>query len=166
MRRLVALLVAATAPAAYAAQDHQGCPMAAKAGERRAEVDHRHEHATGVPTQGTRHHFLLAKDGGSIRLGVEDEGGTDARDRIREHLQLVASSFAAGDFSMPMAIHDQVPLGVDVMKARRDAIRYSYSETPQGGVVTISTQDAVALAAIHEFLRFQIRDHATGDPTE
>lgn len=166
MRALVAVLVVAVAPAAAAPPDHEGCPMMAKAGSRQAEVDHRHEHTTGVPTEGTRHHFLLAKDGGSIRLGVADEGQTAARDRVREHLQVIARSFAAGDFSMPMQIHDQVPPGVEVMKSSGDAIRYVYSDSPEGGVVTLSTQDPAALAAIHEFLRFQIRDHGTGDPTE
>ncbi len=34
------------------------------------------------------------------------------------------------------------------------------------GVVTIRTADSQALAAVHEFLRFQIRDHRTGDPLE
>lgn len=163
MRALVAVLIAC-APGVAAAQDHQGCPMAKAAHQ--AQVDHRHQHTTGVPTEGTRHHFLLAKDGGSIRLGVEDAGATDARDLIRGHLQAIARTFAAGDFSMPAAIHDLVPPGVETMKARRDAIRFVYSETPEGGVVTLSTDDPDARAAIHEFLRFQIHDHGTGDPTE
>ena len=32
--------------------------------------------------------------------------------------------------------------------------------------VRITTKDSAALAAIHEFLRFQIEDHRTGDRTE
>jgi hypothetical protein len=39
-------------------------------------------------------------------------------------------------------------------------------ETENGGRVLIETKDAEALAAVHEFLRFQIEDHQTGDPTE
>jgi hypothetical protein len=30
--------------------------------------------------------------------------------------------------------------------------------------VRIRTSDPEAVAAVHEFLRFQIRDHGTGDP--
>jgi hypothetical protein len=166
MRALVAVVMLTAAPGAVLAQDHHACPMAARADSRQEQVDHRHQHTTGVPTEGTRHHFALAKDGGSIRLEVEDEGQTAARDLVRVHLQEVARSFAAGDFSMPMRIHDQVPPGAETMKARRDAIRYAYAESPRGGVVTIATRDPEALAAVHEFLRFQIRDHGTGDPTE
>jgi hypothetical protein len=166
MRRLAAVPIVLMAAGPSAGQD-QACPMhAAHAAKRQAEVGHRHEHTTGVPGDGTRHHFLLAEDGGSIRLGVEDEAHTAAREAVREHLRAIARAFAEGDFSMPTAIHDRVPPGVDVMKARRDAIRYAYADTPAGGVVTIATDDAGAVAAVHEFLRFQIRDHGTGDPTE
>ena len=163
--RSIAILLVASAGGFAAAQDHGACPMA-KAAQHQAEVDHRHQHTTGVPTDGTRHHFTLAPDGGSIRLSVEDATATAARDRIREHLQAVARAFAAGDFSMPAAIHDQVPPGVEVMKARKEAIRFVYAETPEGGIVTLSTKDDDARVAIHEFLRFQIRDHGTGDPAE
>lgn len=133
---------------------------------KREQVDHRHDVATGVPHEKAVHQFLLAKDGGSIRLEVTDAGDVEARDRIREHLQVVTRSFAAGDFALPMAIHDQVPPGTEVMKKRKGTIRYSYEPTEKGGLVRISTRDARALAAIHDFLRFQVRDHGTSDPVE
>ena len=43
-------------------------------------------------------------------------------------------------------------------------IKYTYEASPKGGRVVIVTSSNVALAAVHEFLRFQIKDHATGDP--
>jgi hypothetical protein len=166
MRALVAVVVVAAAATSARGQDHQGCPMMKKADHRQAEVDHRHQDTTGVPREATEHHFVLSKDGGSIHLGVTGEGQAAARDSVRTHLQAIARSFTEGDFSMPMRIHDQVPPGVEVMKERRSSIRYVYSESPRGGVVTLTTTDPQTLAAVHEFLRFQIRDHATGDPTE
>jgi hypothetical protein len=51
------------------------------------------------------------------------------------------------------------------MAARKDAIRYQYVETPNGGRVDIVTTDKEALAAVHAFLTFQISDHKTGDST-
>ena len=150
--------------AAAAAQDHAACPMAASHA-RHEQVDHRHDEA-GVAHEKSVHHFLLARDGGSIRLEANDVGDVEARDRIREHLQVVARSFAAGDFSLPMAIHDQVPPGAEVMKKRKGAIRYSYEPSAKGGVVRIATGDAKALAAVHAFLRFQIQDHGTNAPAE
>ena len=166
MRVLVAVLTAAVAAPLAESHDHQGCPMAKKEGRHQAEVEERHQHTTGVPTDGTRHRFTLTKDGGSIRLSVEAPDQTASRDRIREHLQEISRSFSAGDFSMPTRIHDRLPPGAAAMKAHGGAIHYVYSERPDGGDVTIRTQDAAALAAVHEFLRFQILDHGTGDPTE
>lgn len=65
-----------------------------------------------------------------------------------------------------MRIHDRVPPGVPTMKDSKSRIEWKFAETPGGGRVRITTEDAKALAAIHEFLRFQIEDHRTGDPTD
>jgi hypothetical protein len=159
------MLFLPAAVAAGPAADHASCPMA-PSDAHRAQVDHRHDEATGVGHEGVVHHFTLAKDGGAIHLEVTDPSRTEARDRIRTHLQMIARSFAAGDFALPMLIHDQVPPGVEVMKKRKDLIHYSYTPSDNGGVVTMSTQDPGALEAVHEFLRFQIRDHGTNDPVE
>lgn len=140
--------------------------MASAAQDRRAAVDRRHDQVTGVGHEASVHHFLLAPDGGSIRLEVADGSATADRERIRAHLRHVARSFSAGDFALPMRIHDQVPPGAAVMKKRRAAIKYAFSPTEKGGEVRISTKDPAALAAIHRFLRFQIEDHGTGDPRE
>lgn len=163
--RTIAFVVVPGLVAAAGPPDHASCPMAA-AHARREQVDHRHDEATGVAHQKSVHQFLLAKDGGSIQLEARDASEVDAIARIREHLQVVTRSFTAGDFSLPMLIHDEVPPGAEVMKNRKGAIRYSYAPTGKGGVVRISTRDAKALAAVHEFLRYQIRDHGTGDPGE
>jgi hypothetical protein len=164
MNPLWAALMIVTAPLAWA-QGHGHCSMAPSAAHR-GEVDHRHDEVTGVGHDAAEHHFVLAKDGGSIRLEVKDPGQLEARDLIRQHLRAIARSFGAGDFSMPMRIHDQAPPGVEVMRARRAAIRYSYAATGKGGIVQISTKDPTARDAVQEFLRFQISDHGTGDPTE
>jgi hypothetical protein len=162
MRGIVAAVFVLSSAVAGRAQDHEGCPMAGH----RAAVDHRHQQATGVPTDGSAHHFALSDDGGSIRLEASGADQAEARDHIRAHLRMIARAFAEGDFSMPTRIHDQVPPGLDVMKARRDAIRYAYADLPAGGSVTITTHDPEALVAVHAFLRFQIADHGTGDPAE
>jgi hypothetical protein len=52
------------------------------------------------------------------------------------------------------------------MKRLREKIRYSFEETPAGGRVVIATPDKESLTAIHKFLRFQIEEHKTGDPTD
>jgi len=73
--------------------------------------------------------------------------------------------FKQGNFNAPMLIHARTPPGVPTMKKLRSEIRYEVQDTPQGARVRVSSENAKAIAAIHEFLIFQIRDHQTGDPT-
>jgi hypothetical protein len=98
-----------------------------------------------------------------IRLEAAEAADEVGRDQARAHLEHVAVSFAAGDFAMPMFIHGQVPPGASTMARLRDSIRYRYEPTERGGRVTVETSNREARQAIHEFLRFQIRDHRTKD---
>ena len=50
------------------------------------------------------------------------------------------------------------------MKDRKDKISYQFESIPNGGKVLISTEDPKALKAIHDYLRYQIREHKTADP--
>jgi hypothetical protein len=165
MKVLLAAIAVLTGAGAAHADEHADCPMAS-AHAHQADVDRRHDAVTGIGHEDAVHHFLLAADGGSIRLEVTDPTQVEARKSVREHLRVVARSFGDGDFALPMLIHDGVPPGVRVMKKMTMAIHYAFAPTDKGGEVRISTNDPAALSAIHSFLRFQIRDHGTGDPTE
>jgi len=65
-----------------------------------------------------------------------------------------------------MLTHAEVPPGTLAMTGLKADINYSYQEIEQGARVMITTANSEALSAIHEFLRFQIKDHETGDPLE
>ena len=97
---------------------------------------------------------------------MRSTGDTKNRDAIRSHLPHIATMFGSGNFDAPMLVHDSAKVpGTTVMAARKDAIRYQYVETPDGGRVNIVTSDRAALDAVHAFLRFQIAEHKTGDST-
>lgn len=153
-----------------------GCAFAGQDG-RHPEQGHRHDsHAAGVNKRGDRvmgfdhtkttHHFLLHPDGGTIEVTANEAGDEESRDKIRKHLGHIALTFAGGNFKAPMLIHDRVPPGVRVMERLRAEIRYEYEETERGARVRVKTNNAEALRAVHDFLRFQIEDHQTGDSTE
>jgi hypothetical protein len=165
MKTLIAATFVLLGAAAVQAHDHKDCPLAS-ANAKRDGVDRRHDAVTGVHHEHAVHHFLLTPTGGTIRLDAAGAGPDQARDRIRQHLQVITRSFAEGDFAIPMLIHDEVPPGVDDMKKMKAAIQYEFAPTDKGGEVRISTKDPAALAAVHAFLRYQIEDHGTGDPTE
>ncbi|MGB6597214.1 MAG: hypothetical protein WBE70_08815, partial [Candidatus Acidiferrum sp.] len=84
----------------------------------------------------------------------------------RMHFGHIAKMFVAGDFSAPMLIHSQNPPGSETMKKLRDAIRYKLEDTGRGSRIRITSKNPDAVAAIHQFLRFQIKDHQTGDSLE
>ena len=112
----------------------------------------------------TAHHFYLYDDGGAIQIAVKDPADTRDRDAIRSHLPHIAAMFGMGDFDAPMLVHDtQAVPGIAVLAERKDRIQYRYTETTTGGRVDVVTTDAKALSAVHDFLKYQIREHQTGD---
>ena len=128
-----------------------------------AGMTHRGDQAMGFSHEKTTHHFRLYRDGGAIEVSANQANDTDSRDMIRMHLAHIAKMFAAGDFKAPMFIHDKNPPGAATMAELREKITYRYEDTPYGGRVRITSADAHAVTAIHQFLRFQIDEHKTGD---
>jgi hypothetical protein len=127
-------------------------------------VNRHGDHVMGFSHEKTTHHFRLSADGGAIEVTANDPSDTESRNQIRMHLSHIAGMFAAGNFEAPMLIHGQVPPGVPVLEKLKSEVRYKFEEIDRGGRVRISTKNADALQAVHEFLRFQISDHQTGDP--
>ena len=121
--------------------------------------------AMGFDQDKTTHHFYLYEDGGAIDISVKDRADTADRDGIRSHLPHIVMMFGMGDFEIPMLVHDSKDLpGVAVLTQRKDRVAYKYAETSTGGRVDIVTRDKDALAALHAFLTYQIKEHTTGDP--
>lgn len=126
-------------------------------------MEERGDQGMGFSQSKTTHHFLLKPDGGIIAVSANDPKDSESRDQIRMHLAHIARAFGEGKFDIPMFVHDQTPPGVPVMVAKKDRIHYRFEPRENGGEVVITTTDPEALSAIHDFLRFQIREHETGD---
>jgi hypothetical protein len=127
------------------------------------DMEHRGEDVMGFSQTKTTHHFLLTKDGGVITVNAKDPKDTVSQDQIRMHLPHIATAFASGDFTDPMEVHEQTPPGVSTMKRLKAQIQYKFEEIDTGGRVLIHSDNTKAIDAIHDFLRFQIREHHTGD---
>jgi len=153
-----------------AAQDMQSCPMhkehMKEAAQHQADVEKHGDEAMGFSHDKTTHHFRLYSDGGAIEVTANDGNDSQNMQAIQSHLKHIATMFSNGEFSIPMFVHDRMPPGVPVMKEKRAEISYSFEELPAGGRVRIETNNPDALKAIHEFLRFQIDDHHTGEATD
>jgi hypothetical protein len=162
------------APHGEGGRDHADCPLMGRGGgaetrqdahgAHHASSDERGERAMGFSQTATVHHFLLKPDGGVIQVEVKDASDAANRDLVRRHLSHVARAFAEGDFTTPALVHERVPPGADSMRRLKSEITYAYEETEAGARVRIYARSAEALAAVHDFLRFQIEEHRTGDP--
>jgi hypothetical protein len=148
--------------------DMKDCPMHEQhaAQSHQTVVENHGDLAMGFPHDKTVHHFRMAADGGAIEITVNESHDKANATAIRSHLSHIARMFGDGDFSTPMFIHDGVPPGVTTMKLMKADIHYTYEEMPTGGRVRINSDSPIALAAIHDFLRFQINEHQTGDSLE
>jgi hypothetical protein len=132
--------------------------------QKEAETMKRGAAAMGFDQDATTHHFGLTTTGAFIQVQVNDPADTANRDAIRAHLEAIAAEFASGDFSKPFMTHAENPPGVETMRRLRAVIRFTFEETEFGGRVRITTADTAALQGVHEFVRYQITEHRTGDP--
>jgi hypothetical protein len=130
------------------------------------EMNMRGDKHMGFDHLKTTHHFLLANDGGAIKVEANDAKDSDSRDQIRGHLRHITMMFSEGNFEIPMLIHEKTPPGSEIMQKLKGEISYKYKETDRGALIQISTGNGQALQAIHGFLKFQIKEHMTGDPLE
>ena len=149
MFSLAALLTAA--PVARASQD----PHA----QHTAAMDHRGHQQMGFDQAKGTHTFTVADDGGTIAINANSAEDARTIGEIRTHLREITRLFKAGDFAKPLAIHAEVPPGVDVMKARREHLTYRYEETALGGKVVLTSQDPAVLSAVKRFLEYQAKEH-------
>lgn len=162
IRWVVTVMISLALPAmAQSAHQHDR----AKADSKHYDQVNQHgDMAMGFSHLKTTHHFRMLASGGSIEVLANDPNDVSSRDQIRMHLQHISKLFKEGDFSAPMETHSRIPPGVPVMQSLQAEITYTYEQTARGGKVLISTANPKAVKAIHDFLRFQIQDHRTGDP--
>jgi hypothetical protein len=174
---LAAALVQTVELSADEKMDPAACPMheqhmKQQAAARSADPEGHHAQllargarAMGFDQERTSHHFRLSQSGGSIEVHVNDPKDRESKQQIASHLRLITRQFSSGDFDIPLATHGEEPAGVADLKRLRGQVHYTFEETALGGRVAIATTDTSALAAVHAFLRYQIQDHQTGDPT-
>lgn len=166
MKTMFAFLLSFALP--LAAQE-MSCPMHKQhtnaAASQQADVQQHGDEAMGFSHDKTTHHFLVYPDGGAIEVTANDKADSESVQQIRAHLTHIPVMFSDGNFSTPMFVHSQIPPGVPIMQKKRADITYTFEELPAGGRVQIKSRDAEAVSAVHDFLRFQIEEHHTGDST-
>jgi hypothetical protein len=128
-----------------------------------AMVNQHGDQVMGFSHEKTTHHFELSYDGGAIDVRANDVRDTESRDQIRSHFQHIARMFEDGNFNAPMLVHSTDVPGTATMSKLKDQLHWTLTQTPRGARLAVTADNKTALDAVHEFLRFQIEDHQTGD---
>ena len=139
------------------------CGLVALAQDHHQMVDEHGDAVMGFSHEKTTHHFELHYDGGAIDVRADDAKDAESRDLIRAHFRHIAKMFANGNFNAPMLVHSTNVPGTEAMSKLKDRLHWSLAKTPRGARLTVVADNKPALDAVHEFLRFQIEDHQTGD---
>jgi hypothetical protein len=156
---VIAALAVAQHPAMPAGMTHEE-----HLAQKEADLKARGAAAMGFDQDAAAHRFLITEQGGAIEVVAKNASDAVTREAIRTHLKTIAREFADGVFSKPVATHGETPDGVADMRRLNGSIRYRYSDRPGGGRVDVIASRTEAIAAVHAFLRYQIREHGTGDP--
>ncbi len=151
MYRAILLLVLASSFSF--SQDHQ------------AAVNQHGDKVMGFSHEKATHHFVLTADGGLIEVRANDIKDAASLEQIRNHFQHIVRMFADGNFNAPMLVHSQGVPGTQAMTLLKSNLHWDLQEIPRGARITITADNKEALDAVHDFLRFQISDHQTGDCT-
>ncbi len=133
--------------------------------DHKTSVEEHGDKVMGFSHEKTTHHFVLTADGGLIEARANDIKDTATLDQIRGHFQHIVRMFADGNFNAPMLVHSQNVPGTATMTRLKTELHWSLQELPRGARITITADNQETLEAVHDFLRFQIADHGTGDCT-
>ena len=145
------------------AQDHQ--TQEHQAQDHHNTINEHGDKVMGFSHEKTTHHFVLTQDGGLIEARVNDLKDAASLTEIRDHFQHIARMFADGNFNAPMLVHSWDVPGTAVMTRVKTELHWELQEIPGGARINITAESKEAADAVHEFLRFQIADHHTGDCT-
>lgn len=129
-------------------------------------MDRRGAKAMGFDQAKALHHFYLLKNGGAVELSAKDPNDKETIAAIQQHLALQAKAFEKGNFEAPIETHGKPPDGVPVLKKLRREITFEVVQMDAGAALRMFTINAQARQAIHDFMKFQIQEHQTGDPME
>ena len=109
-----------------------------------------------------KHMFLPSAGGGVVEIVVHNMDATQIA-LVRSHLLQEAAMFARGDYSDPAYIHGKTMPGLDRLKSGASRVSVRYFETPSGAAITLASDDQDLVAAIHQWLAAQQRDHSLSD---
>jgi hypothetical protein len=120
---------------------------------------------SGFDSQKVTRHFYVLKNGGAVEITAKDPNDEATVKSIQAYLKKESDQFAKGNFESTTNIYGRAPESAPQLKKLRDSVTYAVVPQDDGGVLRMLTVNPAAKSAVHDFLRFQIDQMKTGDPT-
>jgi len=120
----------------------------------------------GFDLSKTTMHFWLLKSGGAIEIVAKDANDPTTVNAIRKYLEREAKEWGKGNFDTVYALHGKDIDGVAGMKKYRDDITFDPKSIDGGGALRLFTFNDTARQAIQAYIRSEINEYHTGDPTQ
>jgi hypothetical protein len=111
----------------------------------------------------TKLHFELLPNGGAIDLTAKSPPNAKTEEELQALAQYISASLASGNFALQIFVEPVAPPNLPQLTKHKDDFAYQIEKVANTTRIRIATTDMVALQALHDFLRFEIVAHKTGD---
>jgi hypothetical protein len=128
-----------------------------------SELNARFSKILGTDAGKVVQHYYLVKNGGVIEFTAKDPNDSASVNAIRKYLDVQKDLFEKGKNDTDTDVHGKVPDGLLVMKKLRGEITFYTVNSEGGAVLRMFSVNNQARQAIHDFMKFQIAEHKTGD---
>ena len=120
---------------------------------------------SGFDNERVNRHFYVLKNGGAVEITVKDPNDEATIKAIQAHLKKESDLWTKGNFETLTTVYGRPPEGAAQLKKLRDEVTYAVVAEENGAVIRMFTVNQSAKSAIHDYLKFQIDQLKTGDPT-
>jgi hypothetical protein len=120
---------------------------------------------SGFESDRVNRHFYVLKNGGAVEITAKDANDESTIKAIQSYLKKESDMWTKGNFDTIAAVYGKAPEAIAQLKKLRDNVTYAAVPEENGAVVRMLTVNPMAKTAIHDYLRFQIDQLKTGDPT-
>jgi hypothetical protein len=120
---------------------------------------------SGFDSERVNRHFYVLKNGGAVEVTVKDPSDESTIKAIQAHLKKESDLWTKGNFDTVTAAYGRAPEGALQLKKLRDNVTFAVVQEENGAVIRMLTVNPQAKSAIHDYLKFQIDQLKTGDPT-
>jgi hypothetical protein len=121
---------------------------------------------SGFDSERVQRHFYILKNGGAIEIVARDANDDATIKAIRTFLKKESDFLSKGNLDTLAAMYGKPPESAAALKKLRDEVNIAMVPQEHGAVIRLLTVNPQAKAAVYDYLRFQIDQLKTGDPTE